>query len=203
MACSLVALCGKLQESHLRHLLNKLTTKLVKARSKSNKNEDAACIAVKAVAAELPESEGAVLVNTCMPLLLSGLTAPVRPTFSSPHASRSSLFPMQKTTVAVKGERSSEGCAEDVQEQGASVRQDALDAICAVASRFGAHLPEPWPVVEALLAEVQGSTGSHLKRALACIRALSPLVHLSRAVCEGHLRHLVAPPPEQRPPTPR
>lgn len=76
--CSLVALSGKLSEAHLQRLLKRLSNKLIEPRNKNTKNEDAACIAVKAVAADLPESEGRILVHTCIPILLSGLTDKVR-----------------------------------------------------------------------------------------------------------------------------
>jgi hypothetical protein len=74
--------------------------------------------------------------------------------------------------------RAAPGKVAVVQEQNLNIRQDCLDAMLAITSRFGAHVEQPWPVVQALLSEVEsrssgsrGSSSGHLKRALACIRA--------------------------------
>ena len=55
-----------------------------------------------------------------------------------------------------------------------SVRQDSLDALLSVLTRFGENVAEPWQLVEALLAEVGCAEGAHQKKGLACIRALPP-----------------------------
>lgn len=62
-----------------------------------------------------------------------------------------------------------------VQTEDIAVRQDCLDSMLSVVTRFGEHVAEPWQLAEALLGEVDGAEGAHQKKGLACIRAPSSL----------------------------
>lgn len=51
------------------------------------------------------------------------------------------------------------------------IRQDCIEALQCVISRFGGSLTKPWPVTELLLKELEDSRSGLQKKALLCIRA--------------------------------
>ena len=71
-----------------------------------------------------------------------------------------------------------------VQGQDGGVRQDCLDGVLAVAARFGEQVPTRPALCDALLAEIDASSGPLLKKALACLRARS---HVSLALLCVHV----------------
>ena len=77
-ACSVVVLAGKVGDGAARRLLEKLCKKVAAPRNSKTSNEDAACICLKGVAAELPATHGAALAQISVPILLQALSPQVQ-----------------------------------------------------------------------------------------------------------------------------
>ena len=101
--CSLVALSCCVPEAHAGPLFTMLAQKVVQPRKKG-RNDDAACIGLKSVAAEVPVATGRVLAQQGVPVLLKGLPPQVcvsrshrarpRRTRSPPQLVRTSAGPL-------------------------------------------------------------------------------------------------------------
>jgi hypothetical protein len=77
-ARSIVALAATVPETHAKKLLLRLCQGVTRPRAKATANADAACICLKAVAAELPAAQGPLFAATSAPTLLQGLPPQVR-----------------------------------------------------------------------------------------------------------------------------